>query len=60
MKANKIEKKYSELMTFTEYAKHKKISLKTVYNYVNTGLIKPLIIGKAKFIKIIEANDKPI
>ena len=56
MKANKPEKQYSELMTYTEYAKFKKISLKTVYNYVNTGLIKPLIIGKAKFIKINNEN----
>jgi hypothetical protein len=58
MKANKIEKKYDELLTYEEYAKFKKISLKTVYNYVNNGMIIPIVIGKSKFIKI--PNDKPI
>jgi hypothetical protein len=52
MKANKPEKKYDELLTYEEYAKFKKISLKTVYNYVNNGMIIPIVIGKSKFIKI--------
>jgi predicted site-specific integrase-resolvase len=60
MKTNKQDKKYSELMTYTEYAKHKKISLKTVYNHVKSGLIKPLIIGKSKFIKLNNEHDKLI
>lgn len=45
----KIE--YNELLTYSEYAKLKGISLKTVYNHVKAGYIKPVVIGKAKFIK---------
>jgi len=42
---------YKNLITYQEYAKLENISLKTVYNYVKAGLIKPVIIGKSKFIK---------
>jgi hypothetical protein len=48
---NNTDKKYTELLTFIEYAKLKGISLKTVYNHVKAGNIIPVIIGKAKFIK---------
>ena len=46
-----MTKDYTDLLTYSEYAKVKNISLKTVYNYVKAGIIKPVIIGKAKFIK---------
>ena len=49
-----MNKEYSNLLTYAQYAKLKSISLKTVYNHIKAGLIKPVIIGKAKFIK----NDK--
>ena len=42
---------YNVLLTYTQYAILNNISLKTVYNKVKAGLIKPVIIGKAKFIK---------
>lgn len=42
---------YNELLTYSEYAKLKGISLKTVYNHIKAGFIKPVIIGKAKFIR---------
>ena len=56
MKANKPERQYSELMTYTEYANKKGISLKTVYNKVKAGIIKPVIIGKSKFLKYDKIN----
>ena len=40
-----------ELITITEYAKKKGVSVKTIYNWINAGMIKPVIIGKAKFIR---------
>jgi hypothetical protein len=43
--------KINELLTFAEYAKLNNISLKTVYNYVNSGVLTPVIIGKSKFLK---------
>jgi len=42
---------YKELYTYSQYAILNNISLKTVYNRVKAGLITPIIIGKAKFIK---------
>lgn len=47
----KMNKQYKELLTYSEYAELKKISLKTVYNHVKNGLIVPVVIGKAKFIR---------
>jgi len=41
----------SELLTYEQYAKKKKISLKTVYNKIAAGTIKPIVIGKSKFLK---------
>jgi predicted site-specific integrase-resolvase len=46
-----MNNKYNELLTYSEYAKLKGISLKTVYNHVKAGIIKPVIIGKAKFLR---------
>jgi hypothetical protein len=40
----------SELKTIEDYAKEKKVSMKTIYNWIKKGLIKPVIIGKSKFI----------
>ena len=57
---NKTEKTYDELLTYTEYAKLKGISLKTVYNKVKAGIIKPVIIGKAKFIRNVILNYEKI
>jgi predicted site-specific integrase-resolvase len=48
--------KYNELLTYTEYAKLKGVSLKTVYNHVKAGNIIPVIIGKAKFIRYEKNN----
>ena len=56
MTMNKTEKKYNELLTYTEYANKKGISLKTVYNKVKAGIIKPVIIGKSKFLKYDKIN----
>ena len=39
------------LLTYQEYATIKKVSLKTVYNWIKAGLIKPVVIGTSKFIK---------
>lgn len=39
------------LITYSEYAILKNISLKTVYNHIKAGYIKPVVIGKAKFIR---------
>ena len=39
-------------MTLEEYAKHIGVSLKTIYNHINSGKLKPTIIGKSKFIKL--------
>jgi predicted site-specific integrase-resolvase len=51
-----MTKIYKELLTYSEYAELKKISLKTVYNHVKAGNIIPVIIGKAKFIKYEKSN----
>jgi len=42
----------SNLMTFTEYAEKKDICIKTVYNHIKNGNLRPVIIGKSKFIAI--------
>lgn len=42
----------AKLITLTEYAKRKKVSLKTVYNWINSGKLEPTIIGKHKFITV--------
>jgi predicted site-specific integrase-resolvase len=38
------------LITLEDYARLKKVSLKTIYNWINAGKLKPVIIGKHKFI----------
>lgn len=48
---------YNDLLTYSQYAQLNNISLKTVYNKVKAGLIKPVIIGKAKFIKYDKQNS---
>lgn len=40
----------NNILTLEEFAKVQKVSLKTVYNWINKGKIKPTIIGKHKFI----------
>ena len=40
------------LMSLEEYAKHIGVSLKTIYNHIKAGKIKPIIIGKSKFINL--------
>jgi predicted site-specific integrase-resolvase len=46
----KIDK--TEILSLQQYADLKKVSLKTVYNWLNTGYLTPTIIGKTKFITI--------
>lgn len=38
------------IYSLQEYATQKKVSLKTVYNWIKSGYIQPIIIGKTKFI----------
>ena len=38
------------LISLEQYAQIKNVSLKTVYNKIKAGALKPVIIGKAKFI----------
>lgn len=59
MTKNKKTERYQQyagsvqnLLTFEQYATKKGISLKTVYNHIKAGLIRPVIIGKSKFIAI--------
>jgi predicted site-specific integrase-resolvase len=40
------------IYSLQEYATLKKVSLKTVYNWIATGYIKATLIGKTKFIII--------
>jgi predicted site-specific integrase-resolvase len=40
------------LVTLEQYAKHIGVSLKTIYNHIKNGKIKPVIIGKTKFINL--------
>ena len=44
--------KIEDLKTFSQYAELKKISLKTVYNWIKIGKLKVTKIGKSNFIKI--------
>jgi len=44
------------LITLEAYAKIKGVSLKTIYNWINAGKIKPVIIGKHKFINHEKKN----
>lgn len=39
-------------MSLEEYAQHIGVSLKTIYNHIKSGKIKPVIIGKTKFINL--------
>lgn len=41
----------SNIMTFEQYAKAYGVSLKTVYNWVNSGAVKTITIGKSRFIE---------
>lgn len=42
----------SKLITLKEYAERKNKSLKTIYNWIKAGKLKPIQIGTHKFIKI--------
>jgi len=42
----------SKILTLQEYATLKKVSLKTVYNWIKSGYIQPTLLGKTKFITI--------
>jgi len=42
----------SKILTLQEYATQKKVSLKTVYNWIKSGYIQPTLFGKTKFIVI--------
>jgi predicted DNA-binding transcriptional regulator AlpA len=44
-------KELSKLITLKEYAERKNKSLKTIYNWIKAGKLKPVIIGKHQFIK---------
>jgi predicted site-specific integrase-resolvase len=46
----KIDFKNKDIYSLEEYAKLKNVSLKTIYNWIKTGFIKPIKIGKTKFI----------
>lgn len=48
----KLDLGNNELLTLEEYAKLKKVSLKTVYNWIKAGAITPILIGKTKCIII--------
>jgi excisionase family DNA binding protein len=41
----------NQLLSLEEYAKLKNVSLKTIYNWIKAGKLKPINIGKSKFIK---------
>ena len=47
----------NKILTLQEYATLKKVSLKTIYNWLKSGYIKPTKIGKTKFI-VIPKNKK--
>lgn len=38
------------ILSLEQYAKQQGVSLKTVYNWIKSGKIKPTIIGKHQFI----------
>jgi predicted site-specific integrase-resolvase len=40
------------IYSLQEYATLKKVSLKTVYNWIKSSYIQPILIGKTKFILI--------
>lgn len=42
---------YENLVSVEQYAQKKKVSVKTVYNWIKAGKVKPVIIGKTKLIK---------
>lgn len=42
---------YENLVSIEQYAQKKKVSVKTVYNWIKAGKVKPVIIGKTKLIK---------
>ena len=45
------------IYSLQEYATLKKVSLKTIYNWIATGYIKATLIGKTKFIIIPKTNN---
>jgi predicted site-specific integrase-resolvase len=47
-----MNEEYSNLVTLEVYARRKKRSLKTIYNWIKSGKVKPVVIGKSKFIKL--------
>lgn len=44
--------KVAKILSLSEYAQSQNVSLKTVYNWIKSGKLKPYIIGKTKFVKI--------
>lgn len=42
----------TNLQSIEDYARRKKVSIKTVYNWIKIGKVKPVIIGKTKLIKV--------
>jgi hypothetical protein len=47
-----MNNEYSNLVSLEVYARRKKRSLKTIYNWIKSGKLNPVIIGKSKFIKL--------
>ena len=47
-----MNEEYSNLVSLEVYARRKKRSLKTIYNWIKSGKITPIVIGKSKFIKL--------
>lgn len=43
---------YSDLVTIETYSERKKKSLKTIYNWIKAGKLKPTYIDGKKFIKL--------
>ena len=39
-----------DLKTIEQYAKEKGVSMRTIYTWIKKGLVKPIVIGKSKFI----------
>lgn len=40
------------LISIEQYAERKKVSIKTVYNWIKAGKVTPVVIGKTKLIKV--------
>lgn len=53
---NDIDLNNNNIYSLGQYAKLKKVTLKTIYNWIDAGLLHPITIGKSKFI----LKPKPI